>query len=161
MSITHCSCKHKTICNQHHVRTSSIFAEVSHLNVRIIEILNLKMNDSISNISLMDKLKVLIDAHTGSTMDDIAEEMDVCIPRVPSIISQLSRITKCSTPTVIRRYLPLKVLKVICGAECGEKRSLICSDFGMLTSTFHRIIKRKEKWKNQALNRSPLTIRRA
>ena len=91
-------------------------------------------------------------------MDDIAEETDVSIPRVQSIISQRSLIGKWSTSTVGQRYLHFEDrLKVICRAECGEKRSLIRYDFGIWTSTFHRIIKQKYKWKNQALNGIPLT----
>ena len=104
------------------------------------------MNDSINNISLMDKLKVLRKAQTGSAMGDIAEEMDVSIPCVQSIISERIRTTKCFKPTVIRRYQPLADrLGVICGAECGEKRNLICSDFRISISTFQRIIIRKLK----------------
>ena len=132
------------------------------MNVRVIEISNLKMNDSINNISLMGKLRVLRKAHTRSTMDNVAEEMDLRIPPVQNNTSQPSRITKNSTPTVSRRYLPLEDrLKVICRAEFDEKRSLICND-----SKYHQVLcteysKGNRNGKPKAHNGSSLTILRA
>ena len=84
----------KTPGNSHDVGTGASFSEVPYLNLCIIEISNPNMNDSIYDISLMDKLAVLRKAHSGSSMNDIAQEIDVSIPRVQSIISQRSRITK-------------------------------------------------------------------
>ncbi len=100
-------------------------------------------------------------AHTGSSNEEIAEEIGENFPSVLRIISSRSRTTKCSTPKLSRRYLPLSDrLRVIC-TECGDSRTNICRDFEIGTSTYHRTIKGKAKWKAQAVNDSSLTIRRA
>ncbi len=120
------------------------------------------MSESINRIPLVDQLQVLTMAHTGSSNEEIASEIEQNVPSVLRIISQRIHITKCSNPKLSRLYLPISDrLRVICRTECGYSRADICRDFEIGTSTYQRTIKDKPKWKAQAVNVSPMTIRRA
>ncbi len=106
------------------------------------------MSESINRILLVDQLQVLTMACTGSSNQEIAEEIEQNVPSVLMIISQRSRITNCSTPKLSRRYLPLSDrLRDICRTECGDSLTNICRDFEIGTSTYHRTIKGEVKSK--------------
>ena len=110
------------------------------------------MSESINRIPLVDQLQVLTMAHTGSSNEEIASEIEQNVPSVLRIISQRIHITKCSNPKLSRLYLPLSDrLRVICRAECGDSRADIRRDFEIGTSTYQRTIKDKAKWKLKLL----------
>ncbi len=70
-------------------------------------LLSPEMSECINRILLVDQLQILTMGHTGSSNEEIAEEIEQNVPSVLKIISRRSRITKCSTSKISRRYVPL------------------------------------------------------
>ena len=80
---------------------------------------------------------------------------------VRQIVSQRSRITKCSSPRLARRYLELgDKLKLVFFAETGTPRQQVLNEFSISPSTFWRIIHKKELLQSHPKKVRPLTIKK-
>ena len=76
-------------------------------------------------------------------------------------MTQRSRITKCSSPRLARRYLELgDKLKVIFFGETGTPRQQILHEFSTSPRTFRRIVHKKEVLQSHAKKERPLTIKK-
>ena len=110
-------------------------------------------------LSLSDKLDILSRSHNGETNMSISESVGCTKDTVHQILTQRSRITKCSSPRLARRYLQLgDKLKVILLAETGTTRQQILDECSISPRTFRRIVHKKEVLQSHAKKGRPLTI---
>ena len=104
-------------------------------------------------LSLSDKLDSLIHSHNGPSNSLISESVGCTVETVPQIVSQRSRITKCSSPRFARRYLELGYkLKVIFLAESGTPRQEILGEFSISPRTIRQRIHKKDILQSHAKN---------
>ena len=97
------------------------------------------------HLSLSDKLDILTQSHNGLSKSSISESAGCTAETVHQIVSQHSRITKCSSLRLARRYLELgDNLKVIFLAESGTYQQETLDEFSISPRTFRRIIHKKD-----------------
>ena len=97
------------------------------------------------HLSLSDKFDILTRSHNGLSNSSISESVGCTVEIVHQIVSQRSRITKCSSPRLARRYLELgDKLKVIFLVKFGTPRQDILDEFSISPRTFRRIIHKKD-----------------
>ena len=98
-------------------------------------------------------LDILTRSHNSISNSTISESVGCTIETVHPIVSQRSRIAKCSSSRLARGYLELKdKLKVIFLGESGTPRQEILGQFSISPQIFRRVVHKKDVLQSHAKN---------
>ena len=115
----------------------------------------------IQSTALLNKLYVLELANSGRNIAAISSQTNQSVGLMERTLRNRNGIVKCSTPKAKRRYLQFRDrLWIRHLADSGEPQASICEKFEIWNQTYHRTLKMKSTWIEQANGSSALTVKR-